>query len=203
MVARLRHRPLSDEQLRAYWRSPDEPKNAPAAYLSSGHRRSEFLVELVGRHATADASILEIGCNAGRNLDHLYRGGFTNLSAIELGQEAVDLLRERHPHLASALVTVGPVEEEMPKLASASVDVVFTMAVLEHLPRSSEGVFGEIARVVRGVLITIEDEGHYSHRHFPRNYKRVFEARGLREIEAIHAPPELPRSFVARVFVHR
>lgn len=200
---RLTHRPKSRDELHTYWASPPEAINAPASYVEIGHGSSEFLVELVRRHAPPGARILEIGCNAGRNLDHLFRAGFTNLSAIEISQGAIDTFRSVYPATAAATtVHLGPVEEQIRGLDDRSFDLVFTMAVLEHIHEDSNAVFAEIARVTRGALITIEDEREYSDRTFPRNYRRVFEPLGLEQVEEIPGDeiPDLFAGFVGRVF---
>jgi len=76
------------------------------------------------------------------------------------------------------------------------------MAVLEHIPTESEFIFGEMCRITRHLLITIEDEQGISWRHFPRNYQRVFESLGLKQIEEINCVKVsgLGEDFIARVF---
>jgi hypothetical protein len=82
-------------------------------------------------------------------------------------------------------------------------DCVFTMAVLEHLPYESDGVFREIVRAARYALITIEDERSHTWKHFPRRYDRVFERLGMRQVESLScdAVDGLGSPFVARVFL--
>lgn len=80
-------------------------------------------------------------------------------------------------------------------------DLIYTMAVLEHIHPDSEWVFGELARATSGTLITIEDERAVTWRHFPRNYREVFEAQGLRQVhEARLTATEDLDGFLARVF---
>ncbi len=152
----------------------------------------------------AGAPVLEVGCNAGRNLEHLFGAGHRNLSAIEINADAIALLRRSFPDMAARLdLRHGPAENLLPGFPSAHFDLVFTMAVLEHLHDDSESVFAGIARVCRRFLITIEDEHRVSWRHFPRNYRKVFEPLGLAQIleqrcdPAIHGLSEV---HVARVF---
>ncbi len=142
-----------------------------------------------------------IGCNAGRNLDHLHRGGYTNLSAIEISQAAIDLFRSTYPAAAQATeIRVDAVENAVRDFTDGQFDLVFTLAVLEHVHKTSEWVFPEIARITGRLLITIEDERTHSWRHFPRNYGTIFGALGMVEVEQIANPPDLPGGFVARVF---
>lgn len=202
IIGRLTHRPKSRSELHAYWSAPTDLENAPDAYLT-GAPRSEVLVRTIRQYATPDSSLLEIGCNAGRNLAHLHRAGFRKLTAIEISQPAVDMFRATFPEVADATtIHVGPVEQIIESVGQ--FDVVFTMAVLEHLHEDSSNVLAHIARATRDVLITIEDERTYGPRHFGRNYQRIFEGLGLRQVEFLAQPiGDLPEGFSGRVFKTR
>lgn len=198
---RLRHRPLDRDTLRSYWTSPPDEGNQPDAYLHDveGAVRSRFLVDLLSRHA-GSGSVLELGCNAGRNLKHLHDAGWTDLAAIEVSATAVETLRRELPELASVPVTVGTLEDELPKVPDRAFDVVFSMAVLEHVHYDSDWLLAHVARVAARFVVTIENEEEVSDRTFPRHYGRVFEGLGLREVESTVRPPGAPDGFVARVF---
>lgn len=195
------NRPKSRRGVHRFWRGPDTP-NRPGAYLG-GEERSRFLVDLVRTVASPDARILELGCNVGRNLHFLHRGGFRSLHGIEINEKAVALLRAHYPELAQAgTVYNAPIEDVVPEFEDGAFDVVFSMATLEHLHTDSEWVFPHLARITRGALITVEDEHFRSERHFPRNYGDVFAPFGLREAEAVDCSrvEGLGESFRARVF---
>jgi SAM-dependent methyltransferase len=202
---RLGYGRKSRTDVHSYWRTPPD-RNVPASYLTKGWGRSAWLVELAQKHLGGDArnnSLLEIGCNIGRNLEYFHRAGFRGLSAIEINEDAVKLLREHFPEMGSiAQIHVGPVEEIIRTFDDNQFDVVFTMAVLEHIHTESEWVFGEMARVARRFVITIEDERHVSDRHFPRNYGKIFTALGLTQLESIECihVDGLRGGFFARVF---
>lgn len=90
-------------------------------------------------------------------------------------------------------------EEGLPSMQINSYDLVFTMAVLEHLHKDSEYVFKDIARIAKQYLLTIEDESGISKRHFPRNYQAIFEPLGLKQIyEEIY---EEEHVLTARLFI--
>jgi len=198
----LFHHPRSLDSLLEYWKKPSDGHNLPESYLE-GKPRSEFLVGLIDRLAPASASILEVGCNVGRNLHYLFQAGFTNLTGIEISKEAVQLLQHTFPDMAKT-ITVHDVaaEEILPRLGTDAFRVVFTMAVLEHIHTDSEWLFGEIVRVTKDMLITIEDEEHLSWRHFPRNYRNIFEPLGMQQIyeQPCDEIPGLGTGFMARVF---
>lgn len=200
---------LSQTQAHAYWRQPDDGGNNPGAYLDykgDGRKanmrriRSEALVDLVRAHASDNASILEIGCNAGRNLKFLSDAGFSDLTAIEISSAAIDTMGRELPEvLAASKIVVGAVEDILPTLPI--FDVVLTMATLVHIAHESEGVFEDMAKRVRQCLIVVEFEDEHDHaRMFPRRYKPIFEALGLKQAVQIHPFPGMISGYVGRVF---
>jgi SAM-dependent methyltransferase len=193
----------SREQLHEFWRNPDDA-NLPSGYSHAGAARSEFLVDLATQHVQTDGEILEIGCNAGRNLQYLRAAGFTKLSGIEINGAALREMSRAFPEVAaSARVINEPVESAITQFRDNEFALVYTMAVLEHIHADSEWIFGEMVRVTRDALITIEDERGVSWRHFPRDYGRVFTGLGLNEIANINCAriEGLGADFNARVFL--
>ena len=189
--------------MHAYWRAPADAANRAAEYLAPrAEPRSRLLVEVLRSYVERDARVLEVGCNAGRNLKHLWDAGFRNLEGVEISPEAVDLLRRTYPELAATRIRVSSIEDAAPSFADNHWDVVFTMAVLEHVHTDSDWVFQHLARASRRFVVTVEDERGASVRHFPRNYRTVFEPLGLEEVESRHDLESwgLSPSFVLRVF---
>ena len=175
---------------------------SPTDFLR-GRERSLFLVELVQRHAEADARILEIGCNVGRNLNYLFSSGFPRVEGIEINAKAVRQLRSSYPEMArEARIYNEPVEDVLGDFSDGEFDLVFTMTVLMHLHPDIEWIFPQIVRITKGHLVTIENEVALSWNHFPRNYKKVFESLGMRELEAVGCEDieGLGSGTVARVF---
>jgi SAM-dependent methyltransferase len=203
-LTRWRHRrnPVrTREELQDYWRSPDA-ENPPESYLE-GRERSEFLLSFVEAVAEPDSSLLEIGCNVGRNLAFLHEHGYRGLNAIEINAGALEVLRLEHPAMAAdATFHNEPVEEAIKRFADDEFDVVFTMAVLEHLHQDSDWVFAEMARIARHAVITIEDEKSVHWRAVPRNYRTIFEGLGMSQSDERWCTdvPGLGSSFCARVF---
>lgn len=194
----------SRDQLRNYWMSPSDTGNRPEAYARN-LKRSEFLGNLVKSLVPQPRTILEIGCNVGRNLDFLRGANYQNLTGIELSTPAVEEMKRYFPDLAaSATIINAPVESVLPGFKDRQFDLVYTMAVLVHIPPESESIFSDIARIAGQQIITIEDEQHHSIRHFPRNYNTIFVNLGFHEIAWYDgdkmAEIGLPRDYVARVF---
>jgi SAM-dependent methyltransferase len=196
------HRPKNPEELRQYWKNPWDGSNLPASYLK-GEARSRFLSQLLKKYTPAEASVLELGCNVGRNLQVLYMEGFRNLNGVEISEGAVKLLKESFPEMADhATIHTASIEETLGNMQNNEFDVVFTMAVLAHIHDQNRWIFPEIARISKSLLITIEDERKVSWRHFPRNYKKIFERYGMKEIESMNCIDieGLRSDFMARVF---
>jgi 2-polyprenyl-3-methyl-5-hydroxy-6-metoxy-1,4-benzoquinol methylase len=187
----------SKDELHDYWRSPDEMNN-PSSYLQAS-KRIEYLVSLVKQYVKPNASILELGCNVGRNLYQLWKAGYHSLSGVEINPEALKLMKQNFPDM-QVITYEGTIEDRIKELGK--YDLVFTMAVLEHIHSDSEWVFPEIAKRAR-MLITIEGEKkNVSELHFPRNYKNIFEALGLHQIYEKHLSQKegLNTKFYTRVF---
>jgi len=179
--------------------------NIPRTYLE-GAARSQFLVNIIQKYAKPNAKILEIGCNVGRNLNYLFKAGFSDLSGIEINEEAVLLLKKSFPEMADRIAIYNtPVEESIGHFGNDEFNIVFTMAVLEHIHRDSEWIFPEIVRIAKDYLVTIEDEEGLSGRHFPRNYKRIFESLCMKQIEETRCDEidGLGSRFYMRVFSKR
>ncbi len=158
---------------------------------------------MIEKYADHQSRILEIGCNVGRNLNCLYTAGFRRLEGIEISEEAVELLKQSYPEMGgNSGIHNAPVEDIIKEFEDGEFDIVFTMAVLEHIHRDSEWIFAEMVRTTRGFLVTVEDERGISWRHFPRNYRKVFERLGLKQIEEFKCDEVdgLGRNFYARVF---
>lgn len=184
-----------------YWRSPDDGDNRPEEYLE-GEGRCELLLELLGMRVGRDGAILELGCNVGRNLNALARVGYENLTGIEISGRALDVGRAHFASLKGVELINGTLEEELVKLKKRGYDLVYSMAVLEHVHSESEAVFAQIARISGRYVVTIEDERYESWRHFPRNYRKVFEGLGMEQIEEKNCLgiDGLNSYFFARVF---
>lgn len=195
----------SVEKCHEYWRSPVDKDNEPIAYYYDGMDRSKFSLGVIRKYAKPNDRILEIGCNVGRNLNILYKAGFKNLAGIEINAKAVELMREKFPDMARDMEIYNDAVENVIRLMpSRKYDVVFTMAVLEHIHDDSSWIFSEMARITNNILFTIEDEVAASWRTFPRDYQHVFERLGMKQVELNNCDglQGIEGSFKARVFRH-
>ena len=51
------------------------------------------------------------------------------------------------------------------------------------MPEHIDAIASEIARITKKYILTLEDEGSLSSRTWPRNYRRLFERFGFRQIK--------------------
>lgn len=193
---------LPKKELHTYWRNPDET-NHPSTYVAPGtNTRSDYLLHIIA-NITHDknASILEVGCNAGRNLNYLWVNGYHKLTGVEINPAAVALARTTFPDMKATIHTCTA-EEIIPVMGYKLFDIVFTMAVLEHISVESEFLFQEIVNVCKKNIVTIEDEEHNTYRHTARDYGKIFTAYGMNMIFAERTPEDLGMGsgFVTRVF---
>jgi len=189
----------SKNEIENYWKNPDK-RNDPRDYLK-GEERTAHLVGVIKKIAAPSDSILEIGCNVGRNLAGLKAAGYTALFGIEINKNAVNILRKKHPELSTNLIYCNSVEDVIKKLNT--IDIIYTMAVLEHIhPDVEKLVFAEMVRVAKKFIVIIEDETFKSSRHFPRDYKKIFTTLGCRETSAEKCTgiKGLGSGYVCRVF---
>lgn len=140
-----------------------------------------------------DAKILELGCNVGRQSYRLQTMGYTNLTRVDINQIALDDRTFAH---TSTPVQVDLESEDWGQLEGTKWDLIFTVAVLEHL--YSDRVLDKIASMALRWIAVCEDEVHLLDTHNPRNYQTEFEKRGWKQVHYCQMSED--KSFFARVF---
>lgn len=187
------------DQCAEFWtaREVGDEQNGPDAYAEKPLDVVEFLNDFWSPEVTPDDSVLEIGCNAGPNLEGLRQLGFSDLAGVEISATAVSEMRRVFPDLAGlATIHQGRAEEVLPALPASSRDVVFTMAVLIHVHPSSHAVMAEMVRVAQKYVCVVEAEDVTTNYVFARNYRRVFERLGCTEVKTA---PILSGSFPSAI----
>lgn len=140
-----------------------------------------------------DAKILELGCNVGRQTYRLQTLGYTNLTRADVNPFA---LQDGHfPHTSRA-VQVDLESPDWGELEGTTWDLIFTVAVLEHLFHTHP--LDKIAAMSTGWIAVCEDEEHTLETHTARNYHEEFGKRGWWQVSEKRVPED--RAFVARVF---
>lgn len=185
---------MKDKQKRIieYFKNPDE-ENLPDDYASAVER-SVYLVMVINQlFPDRETRILELGSGTGRNLNFLQDAGYTDLSGVEVSPLYLEAMKRHFPDL-KADIQHGLLEDHVNFIQG--FDLIFSMAVLEHIPISS--VFDAIAKGTR-FLLTIEDEVCISWRHYPRRYDYIFKNRGMVQKKVWNFPP-LGNNFKMRLF---
>ena len=118
-----------------YWKDKAhlDIRNSPESY-SKARPRSIRLVSIFNELGIdKNSSILEIGCNAGRNLEYLRQDGYTNLHGFDISPQAIAYSKDFFPELhTTASIKVGEAPACLYEYKQ-KFDVVFTMAVLVHI----------------------------------------------------------------------
>ncbi len=166
---------LDHEQALAHWRRNDEAKrdldrssdpeglafglyddfptwlNRYYAYFQ-GRVVERFLGQI---ELDPESRILEIGCGSGRWCQRLRLRGQRSVVGLDIGQRQLAANRR---HYGAAPWFVAGIGSRLP-FRDASQELVYTVAVLHHLPREQQGqALDEIRRVLRpgGALFVLE-----------------------------------------------
>jgi hypothetical protein len=167
--------------------------------MSVESARASYLVDLVGKYAGVDSSILEIGSRKGDNLAALGRAGFRDLYGVESDAVKVGIFRESCPDVAGFVqVMEGPVRQLLGDMGDGDFDLVFTVGFLFDRTGDHSWLFGEMARLSSHSVISIEDERSGS-------LREIFEGHGLVEVENMDLGDleDLHSVFHARAFEKR
>jgi SAM-dependent methyltransferase len=192
---------------------------SPAYYAHYGpDETSESVREILRDRVGRDAAVLELGCSSGRHLSHLFDDGFTDLSGVELNDEAFDVMADHYPDLweAGAFYT-DAIEDVVGDFDDDGFDAVYSVETLQHVHPDAEWVFEEVARVAGDLLVTaeIEDDAADAERverdgdpdvnfvrdEFPlyyRDWKSVFSEVGFEQVEYREVKRDVVRAFRTR-----
>lgn len=180
-----------------YWANPYDEQNYPIAY-SKYTKRSEYLLSVFSKYIDNTSTILELGCNVGRNLNALLNAGYTKISGVDINKNALRECKRIYPKMNAQLIN-STIEKWA--LGDDKYDCIFSMAVMIHIPYESDWIFKKISKRAKKFLITIEDEKNITWKHFPRNYKKIYCRYGWKQIftENLNGPDAL-KGYVTRVF---
>lgn len=158
-----------------HWKNPQD-HNDPVNYNKKHtYQRSRYLVSIFNKYIkNRNFNILEIGCNCCRNLHYLYNANYNNLTGIEINKNALDLQKAFFPNLKAKYIN-SSIEDYILKFKDNEFDIVFSMAVLQHIHIDSNWTFEHIARITSKYIVLIELE--------VRNYKNIFEWFSFKQIE--------------------
>jgi SAM-dependent methyltransferase len=162
------------------WRTQnfDSRDRNPKLYTNNDRCTEEIFKDVLPM-LPRESSILEVGCNCGRMLHYLHGKGYGNLTGIEIGRQAIELMREVHPEVyETARILEGDAVKKLRELETNAFDLVYTRGVLVNI--SDNRIFHEMARVCRGYILNFESEGSYL--AYPRDFPRMYEKVGYKMI---------------------
>ena len=132
---------------------------SPSTYIQVDKSVPELFKEVMTYIGKNDP-ILEIGCNAGRSLNYLYEHGYRNLSGVEIGKEAVELMKTSFPDLyKNSRIIRGDITQVIRDMKTAEFYLVFCHSVLVNIHPRNNYIFKEIARISKKFILTLENEG--------------------------------------------
>jgi len=133
----------SQERCQRYWstRTSDGVDNRPADYVAKNPAIVDLMHEFRSPDVSPDSAVLELGCNAGANLERLRQLGYTDLAGLEINPTAVQELHEAFPSLAGeASVIEGSLERVLPTLETDSVDFIDLLWPIPTKGRTRRGL---------------------------------------------------------------
>lgn len=137
--------PVTDEEqsaAKAYWADRD------FRYYTRPKPWSHFMAERILEFKPA--SVLEFGCNAGKNLAILKSvAPDLFMAGIDINHEAIEFGR------ASGLRVLAGDENALAIMPENAFDVVFTVSVIDHIA-TPDRVVVELARITRKALLLLE-----------------------------------------------
>ena len=191
----------------AFWTDPNDPSHPvkdkfrricePEYFLSETiYAISNDLVALVKEFCPdRRISIMELGCNVGRNLQVLYNAGYKDVQGVEINPRCKELAQEHFPDIADK-ITVTDIETYLSETVNdVGHDLLFTAGVLFHMHTDTDWIYGVIQRKTTRWIMTIEREGgiHWSAPYmFPRNYVEIFDGNGWKHRYSAPFPASSP-----------
>lgn len=161
-------------------------------YIELEEDSKVLLGEIVSRSEPADR-VLDLGCNVGRELNHLWGLGYRNLTGVEIGEEPVRAMREVFPEMASGSRIINDsMTDAIRNFKDAEFDLVYAHGSLISLSAREQFVYDEMVRVTRAIIMTMENE--WSGMLFPRDFGAVFTRRGMQSILEQEVPVVNPET---------
>ena len=148
---------------------------APENYLHSHRTR---LVQKVNEIVPRDASLLELGCNCGSDLNILAADGFCDLSGMDASSRALHLFEMSYPETYALVRPRHDLfQRYLMSMSSLDVDYTYSNGATIELVHPSFPIVREICRVTRiGVILDLSER----HQGFPRDYRKQFARSGFK-----------------------
>ncbi len=153
----------------AYWekQSVGDP-HGPDKFVAMDPLSPPLLEDVAARLSGPDSPVLDLGCNAGRNLSALFQKGFKNLHGVDVQREAFEHMKRVFPEMhAAARLHQATYQAYLPTVADGAFDVVYSQAAVEFVSPAFPLV-RHLARIARRAVVLLVNEGGH-------NYPRLWE----------------------------
>jgi ubiquinone/menaquinone biosynthesis C-methylase UbiE len=166
---------------------PDTSFEAPLDMAMVDH----FIAHM---RATADRTVIDVGCGAGRMTSYLGQAGL-NASGVDLSPEMVRIAQQLHP---GQLFEVGELTD-LPKADAAADGVLAWYSIVHSPPTALPAIAREFWRALRpGGSALVAFHAGSGHRMIDRAYGHDVQLRA-----ELHAPDEVALRFTEQGFVMR
>jgi len=149
----------------------------PTHYL---HTHRTRLVEKINELVPKDASLVELGCNCGSDMDILRGDGYRHITGVDAGGAALKMFQRAYPETyAMAQPRHDLFQRYLLRMPAASCDYIFSNGATIELVHPSFPIVSEICRVARkGVLLDLSER----HQGYPRDYTKQFASQGFARV---------------------
>jgi SAM-dependent methyltransferase len=158
-----------------------EPYHHPdqARFWREGERDLDTLLGTLGLTVAPSDHVLDVGCGIGR-LTRVLAARAAHVTALDVSPEMLALAAEHHAELSNVEWVLGD-GETLTGIEDASVDVVVSHVVLQHIPSAKVqlGYVTEFARVLRpggwaAFGLSTDPHVHDPQTHAPDRSRRGF-----------------------------
>ena len=148
-------------------------KWSPAFYDRPEHSR---LVSKIIDEVPLSASLMELGCNRGTDMNYLYLAGYRNFKGVDVSSAGLGEFARAYPETwACADIQHDLFQRYLINQVSLSADFIYSNGATIELVHPSFPIVKEICRVARlGVLLELHLTGH-----IPRDYLWQFKRNGF------------------------
>jgi SAM-dependent methyltransferase len=164
----------------------------PDNFIALDVHSSRALCEAVARAATsADAPILDLGCNVGRHLDALRQRGFTNLTGVDAMAAALERMLTAFPETAKAAKLHHDLFQRfLRRQPDLSFDVLYSHGATVELVHPSFDIVKHMCRVTANHVVLILNETYLQ--LYPRFWTYEFARNGFFLREARRPVGDIP-----------
>ncbi|NQT33352.1 MAG: methyltransferase domain-containing protein [Candidatus Omnitrophica bacterium] len=154
---------------RAHWKKQDSgDSHGYDKYDFAQEKRDVVLVEEVKSRISENESILDLGCNCGRDL-YLHKGsGFSKLTGVDICQNAIEYGKKKFD-LANVEMVAGGYEEVLPKFVAhgRKFDLIYSGGASISLVHPSFDIVKHMCALSnKYVLLLNEDNQDYAYSRF-------------------------------------